>query len=82
MSHSDFQLFTSPTNAVAQILLAHFVAILVLMAPIKSCEWAGRYIGVPNQKIAVYRLESIHHNVPVEMRKFLEWPMRATGLVF
>ena len=80
VSHGDFQAFIDPSNAVAQILLAHFVAMLVLFAPIKSQEWSGRNMGRPNRG-TVFRLDGIWNNVPKDMRRYLQWPMLATGAI-
>ena len=56
------------------------MALLVLMAPIKSREWAGRNMGTPN-RYTVFKLDTIWNNVPEEMRGFLYWPMKATGSI-
>jgi hypothetical protein len=80
MPQEKFQAFIDPSNAIAQILLAHFIAMLVLYAPIKSQEWAGRNMGVPNRR-TVFRLDQIWNNMPKNMRHYLEWPMIATGSV-
>jgi hypothetical protein len=80
VSHRDFQAFVDPSNTVAQILLAHFVALQVLFAPIKSQEWSGRNMGRPNRG-TVFRLDGIWNNVPKSMRRYLQWPMLATGAI-
>lgn len=80
VSHENFQAFVAPSNTVAQILLAHFVAMLVLFAPIKSQEWSGRNMGRPN-RVTVFRLDGIWNNVPKNMRQYLLWPMLATGSI-
>ena len=74
MSHDDFQLLSDPGNPFAQILLAHFVAVQILMLPIKSREWMGRDMGKPNRR-TVFRMDRLYNNVPVKMRKYLEWPI-------
>ncbi|KAE9363276.1 hypothetical protein N431DRAFT_550919 [Stipitochalara longipes BDJ] len=79
-SHAEFQAFIHPSNAIAQIILAHYVALLALMAPIKSREWAGRNMGTPNRH-TVFKLDGIWNNVPEEMKGFLYWPMKATGSI-
>jgi hypothetical protein len=61
-----------------QILLAHWAAILVLIYPIKACEWYGRDMGIPNRR-TVFKIDSIYKTVPVSLRRYLEWPLYATG---
>jgi hypothetical protein len=78
--HAEFQAFIQPSNAVAQILLAHYVALVTLMAPIKARERAGRNMGSPNRH-SLFRLDGIWNNVPEEMRGYLYWPMKATGSI-
>lgn len=80
LPHASFQAFIQPSNAIAQILLAHYVALLGLMAPIKSREWVGRNMGSPNRD-TVFRLDGIWNNVPECMRGYLGWPMKATGSI-
>lgn len=56
-----------------QILLAHFIAVLVMIYPIKAMEWDGRDLGKPN-RITLFRLDGIIANVPVSMHELLRWP--------
>jgi hypothetical protein len=80
LPHAEFQAFIDPSNTLAQILLAHYVALLVLMAPIKSQEWSGTSMGTVKRN-TVFKLDSIWNNVPEDMRGYLYWPMKATGSI-
>lgn len=77
---ASFQEFISPSNTTAQILLTHYIALLVLMAPINSCEWAGRNLGRFNRD-TVFKLNSILEHVLEDMRQYLQWPAVATGSI-
>lgn len=48
------------------------------MLPIRACEWADRKMAAPNRK-TVFFISSIYDNVTPEMRKYLRWPLQATG---
>lgn len=73
----EFQLLVSPDNPIMQILLGHFTAIMVLIYPIKSCEWIAEDWGTPNRS-AAFRLEGIFRNVLRGLQEFLKWPRRIT----
>jgi hypothetical protein len=80
LPHTEFQAFINPTNTFAQILLAHYVALVTLMAPIKSREWEGRNIGTIRRYI-LFKLDGIWNNVPGDMRGYIYWPMKASGSI-
>jgi hypothetical protein len=78
LPQSEFEAVIDTSNPVMQILLAHWAAVLVLIYPIKACEWKGRDMGIPNRG-TVFQLDSIYNNVPPRLRQYLKWPLRATG---
>jgi hypothetical protein len=85
LPHDSFRAFTEPSNVPAQLLLAHFVAILVLILPLKSVEWKGRDTGIPVGRKTVFGLEGMRGNVRRygggKMEGLMEWCLEATGSV-
>ena len=71
----EFRTLIDSSNAITQILLAHFAAALLLVYPIKSREWSGRVMGY---RRTVFRIQRIYDNVPSFMQGYLTWPMSAT----
>jgi hypothetical protein len=58
-----------------QLLLAHAVAIMTFMYPIKAMEWDGRDMGRPNRNV-LFRPESFLENIPMELRSYLDWTLQ------
>ncbi|KAH6721468.1 hypothetical protein BKA61DRAFT_590793 [Leptodontidium sp. MPI-SDFR-AT-0119] len=77
LPHAEFQLLVSPDNPVMQILLGHFAAIMVLVYPVKSCDWTNENWGTPNRE-AVFQLDGIFKNLPIGMQGYLDWPRTIT----
>ena len=71
----EFHSLVDPSNAVAQILLMHFAAVLTLIYPIKSLEWSDRDMGTPNRK-TVYRMDVLNARIPEAMRSYTVWPLQ------
>jgi hypothetical protein len=55
----EFETIIDTTNPVMQILLAHWAAVLLLIYPIKACEWYGRDMGIPNRRTVFKLIPSI-----------------------
>lgn len=71
----EFRAMLDPNNAVAQVLLVHYAAILVLLYPIKAMEWTGRDLGRPNRR-TLFRTEFLFKHIPPSMEQYAAWPLR------
>lgn len=71
-THDEFQSFIDPNNSVAQILLAHFIAIQAILTPILILERVG-FTGVDAPTAVLGWIEGIYKNVPPNMRHHVEW---------
>jgi hypothetical protein len=80
-SHDEFQAFIDPDNAVAQILLAHFIAIQAILTPILYLERVG-FQGVDAPTCVLGWIEGIYANVPVGWKVFVEWPRQVSRYPF
>lgn len=80
-SHDEFQAFINPANAVAQILLAHFIAIQAILTPILYLERVG-FQGVDAPTCVLGWIEGIYRNVPVHLRHHVEWPRQVSRYPF
>jgi hypothetical protein len=80
-SHDEFQTFIDPDNAVAQILLAHFIAVQAILTPILYLERVG-FQGVDAPTCVLGWIEGIYCNVPLKMRRYVEWPRQVAGYSF
>jgi hypothetical protein len=78
LPHAAFQAFILPSNTPAQILLAHYVAMHLLMTPIKTVEWAGRNMAPANRDKAFF-VKPIRANIPDDFKEFMRRPLEATG---
>ncbi|KAH8819844.1 hypothetical protein F5884DRAFT_27726 [Xylogone sp. PMI_703] len=78
MDNEAFQQFVNPNNEVSQILIAHFVAMQFLVAPIIARQWQGRSRTTPVRSQLDW-INTIYHNLSPGMRKYIEWP-RAVGV--
>ena len=74
----EFQMLIDPMRPIMQVLLAHYVAVLILIYPIKAMEWDGRNMGKPN-RATVFRLDSMLRNIPGKMHRLLDWPLKVTS---
>ncbi|PVI07816.1 hypothetical protein DM02DRAFT_608430 [Periconia macrospinosa] len=74
-THDEFQSFVDPSNDVAQILLAHFIAVQALLTPILMLERVG-FQGVNAPTAVLGWIEGIYFNVSFGLRHYVEWPMQ------
>ncbi|KAL2431448.1 hypothetical protein ABEF95_009068 [Exophiala dermatitidis] len=88
LGHDSFKSFLDPDNLVAQLLLAYFVAIQLLMVPLATHEW-GRHRPAADQARARARVlfgvvEWAHsifkHLGPTELNVHLEWPRKIVAI--
>lgn len=80
MDSEIFQEFMDPSNAVARILIAHFFALQLVVAPIINREWAGRKRSTPLRN----HLDQIYQSakyVPTPFRQYLDWPLAVADAV-
>lgn len=73
-SQESFQAFISPDNRVAQVLLAHFLVIQVVLGPILIYERLGcEQVFAPSAMLTW--LDNIQKTVGDAFQPYLEWPM-------
>ena len=80
-THDEFQAFIDPNNSVAQILLAHFIAIQAILTPILYLERVG-FNGVDAPTAVLGWIEGIYWNVPHALRHHVEWPRQVSRYPF
>lgn len=80
-THDEFQCFVDPNNSVAQILLAHFIAIQAILTPILMLERVG-FQGVDAPTAVLGWIEGIYHTVPLGLRHYVEWCRQVAGYPF
>ncbi|KAF2690795.1 hypothetical protein K458DRAFT_412140 [Lentithecium fluviatile CBS 122367] len=80
-THDEFQSFIDPNNSVAQILLAHFIAIQAVLTPILVLERVG-FQGIDAPTATLGWIEGIYKNVPHGMRHYAEWPRQVSRYPF
>jgi hypothetical protein len=80
-THDEFQAFIDPNNSVAQILLAHFIAIQAILTPILYLERVG-FNGVDAPTAVLSWIEGIYWNVPHNLRHHVEWPRQVSRYPF
>ena len=71
-SADEFQSFIDPNNSVAQILLAHFIAIQAILTPILMLERIG-FQGVDAPTAVLGWIEGIYKSVPRDLRHYVEF---------
>jgi hypothetical protein len=71
-THEEFQSFIDPNNAVAQILLAHFIAIQAILTPILVLERVG-FQGIDAPTAVLGWVEGIYRTVPMSLRHHVEF---------
>lgn len=81
MTNAEFASFVSPTNYLARVLLAHFVAIQQILVPILVYERAN-FSGVDAPTHFVDWLYTIENSLPQHggWRQYIEWPMTMTTM--
>jgi len=80
-THDEFQSFIDPNNSVAQILLAHFIAIQAVLTPILALERVG-FQGIDAPTATLGWIEGIYGNVPRGLRTYVEWPRQVSRYPF
>jgi hypothetical protein len=71
-THDEFQSFIDPNNAIAQILLAHFIALQAILTPILALERTG-FQGIDAPTAVLGWVEGIYRNVPPVYRHHVEF---------
>ena len=74
MESEDFNDFIRQDNVVGRILIAHFIAIQIVVRPIIDREWAGRKRSTP-LRCHLGWIDSVYDTLPVEKRRFISWPL-------
>ena len=69
-----FQEFVAPTNAVARLLIAHFLAIQTVVAPIIDRQYGGRARVMPVRGHNDW-ISTLYRQCPMELRRYMEWPV-------
>jgi hypothetical protein len=75
-----FHEFMDPSNIVVQLLIAHFFALQLVVAPIINREWAGRKRSTPLR----FRLDQIYQlskGIPDSYKSHLAWPLAIADAV-
>ncbi|KAG4411950.1 hypothetical protein IFR04_014924 [Cadophora malorum] len=80
MSNDLFRDFIDPENAISRILIAHFLAIQLIMLPILDREWAGRTKNTPARMNLAW-MTSIYESSPTHLRHLVEWPQAVAEAV-
>jgi hypothetical protein len=80
-THEQFQAFIDPNNDVAQILLAHFIAVQAILTPILYLERVG-FQGVNAPTAVLSWIEGIYWNVTHHLRHHVEWPRQVSKYPF
>lgn len=78
MSHEEFRDLTRTSNEVGNAILAHFVALQLIMTPITRVERLQRDTRLVvrdkfNDRKTVKWLRHLHANVPHHMKEYFEW---------
>lgn len=73
LSATTFNAFVSPSNTIGQILLAHFMALEVVLLPMLEREYEKEFPR--NQLInRINWFDVIESSVPPECQYFIQWP--------
>lgn len=73
--------FVDPKNYVSRILVAHFLAIQMIVAPIIDREWSHRIRPTPILTNVDW-INSIREGIRLDLRRHLEWPVSITRRIF
>ena len=76
-THEEFTTFIDPMNTVAQILLAHFIALQAVLTPILILERVG-FQGIEAPSSVLGWVEGTYRNVAPALRHLIEWPRQVT----
>ncbi|KAH6716696.1 hypothetical protein BKA61DRAFT_572772 [Leptodontidium sp. MPI-SDFR-AT-0119] len=80
MSNDLFRDFIDPENHTSRILIAHFLAIQLIMLPILDREWAGRTKNTPARMNLAW-MTSIYESTPPYLQHLVEWPQAVAEAV-
>lgn len=80
MSNKLFMDFINPTSDPSRILIAHFLALQMIMLPILDREWAGRTKNTP-ARMNLDWVASIYRSVPEQLQGYVEWPQAIADAV-
>ena len=77
MPHEEFRVFSDTSNAVCQLLQAHFMTLQLIMVPITRVEWQGKQsIAAPNAGSRQGRwLSTLHQHIPAHLLEYYEWTL-------
>ena len=75
-----FQEFIAPDNSVARLLIAHFLAIQMVVGPIVDREYAGRARVMPVRGHNDW-ISTLYRNCPIGLRRYMEWPVAVKDCV-
>ncbi|RMD39533.1 hypothetical protein DV735_g5590, partial [Chaetothyriales sp. CBS 134920] len=84
LGHDSFRAFLDPDNIAAQLLLAYFIALQMIMVPLAAYEWPQRanssqakvlYGAVEWAQGIFYRLDN------TAVSQYLMWPKQIVGIV-
>ncbi|KAE9363312.1 hypothetical protein N431DRAFT_357806 [Stipitochalara longipes BDJ] len=80
MDPETFQEFMDSSNIAARILISHFFALQLVVAPIINREWAGRKRSTPvrNHLDQIYQVAK---GIPDTYRGYLDWPLAIADAV-
>lgn len=80
MSNDLFRDFIDPENHISRILIAHFLALQLIMLPILDREWAGRTKNTPARMNLAW-MTTIYETSPEGLRNLVEWPQKVAEAV-
>jgi len=77
MTNEEFVLFIDPSNTVTQLLLAYFIAIQLVVAPLAHHEWPDNMNNARAEVTTglIEWVEKIFESVPADLLIYLMWPM-------
>ena len=73
MSADEFNSFSSPDNAPAQILMAHFWTLGLV---VQEYTMGRSEVFMVRKDVQMRWVEKVAETLPGEQRKYLEWPLR------
>ncbi len=79
MCHGDFKQLLKPDNVICQLLLAHMIAVYLVMRPV-ACRERGQYTATMYSIRMTRWIEIIYKNVEVNYRTYLAWPLLVSDL--
>jgi len=73
LDNVSFKDLTDPANHVSKILIAHSLALQIVMLPIMAREWEGRTRAMPIRPTLDW-ISSISSSLPTHLLPYVEWP--------